>query len=144
MELISYKVSLVKALLVFLLIIPGYVLANNNVDFNKKILMNLDITSFDNSFGPKQLPKGTVIKNTEYNVFTVKENVAYVSNLRKYWVYSLQVVSEKNALLTVCFTDKSLHGTYYHVSKLELKKVGDRYISEKEFSGEENNCKPGV
>ncbi|EJA0166395.1 hypothetical protein MQB33_003456 [Salmonella enterica subsp. enterica serovar Sandiego] len=112
-------------------------------EFVRHVFLNLDITSFPNSMGPKHFPGGTTMKET-FKYFgnpdmssdkkTVKiffPDNSYESDYKKSgWEYNLKILSfDKNKKITACYTD-ICHGlcTYAVTQPVTILERNGEYI----------------
>ncbi|MFC6298262.1 hypothetical protein GNF76_29180 [Pseudomonas sp. CCM 7893] len=102
-----------------------------------KILKNLDITSFSNSFWLKHLPKGTRLKDTDFNNFHINPpssaGIYYAIDKDENFEYSVWIMSKNSRGVIICFGDFALKGTAKTLTPLlvEKNKKG-AYVAKKE------------
>ncbi|EDM0764303.1 hypothetical protein GH700_20185 [Salmonella enterica] len=122
---------------------------NFSPEFVRHVFLNLDVTSFPNSWGPQHFPEGTTMKDIlkrggkyEIKECESKKNCIVIHfpyhikdspYIDDGWSNYLELIKIKNSKILACFTDVNGWNTYNVTKPLELEKIKDKYTVSKEY-----------
>lgn len=100
----------------------------------KKIIENLDISSFRNSLGPRSPEKGATLPSFGFNIPINYDNkeIYGLTDKNNSWSYSIKIIKEEKNNITICFYDyaNTTQSTYKAAEALKLKKdINGKYAS---------------
>ncbi|EBR8158658.1 hypothetical protein DOA20_26460 [Salmonella enterica subsp. enterica serovar Newport] len=126
-----------------------------SLEFVRHVFLNLDVTSFPSSMGPKHFPGGTTMKETfkyfgipevssDKNTVTIffPDNPSDVDYKNSGWEYTLRILSvDKNKKITACYTD-ICHGecTYAVTQPVSIEKRKSKYIVTQAYDKSIDGC----
>ncbi|HEB6949785.1 TPA: hypothetical protein R0445_004400 [Salmonella enterica subsp. enterica serovar Hvittingfoss] len=131
---------------------------NFSPEFVKHVFLNLDITSFPSSMGPKNFPEGTTMKETfkYFSTFSKLEINSKQNAIEIYfndspkdpdlskpgWEYDLKILYiDENKKITACYTDMC-HGlcTYAVIQPLTIEEKKGKYVVTHAYDKSINGC----
>lgn len=154
-------VKKIRILAVFILFMPLICCAKDfSPEFVRHVFLNLDMTSFPNSWAPQHFQKGTTMRDiiktgVENEIQPCKNHKSCIIIHFPYhmkdsaymddgWSNYLKIIEQKENKMLVCFSDINDWGTYNVTQPLELKKVKGKFIVTKAYNRSIDGCKYSI
>lgn len=125
-------------------------------EFVRDVFLNLDMTSFPNSWGPQHFPEGTTMKDIlkKRGEYEIKEcenkknctviHFPYHIKDSTYkddgWYNYLKIIKQEKGKILVCFSDINGWGNYNVTEPLELKKIKGKFVVTHEYNQSIKGC----
>ncbi|WP_420146204.1 hypothetical protein [Sphingobium sp.] len=106
------------------------------------VLANLDLTSFQNSTGPRRVSGKKTFSDYGFTVIRKDKLSAFMEMGSHEWAMSFDVLSTTDSQMTICFRDRARNGGSYNaVSALSLSKSPEGMWMGTQLKGGLPNCR---
>jgi hypothetical protein len=80
----------------------------------KNVIDKLDLTSFNNSIGPRREKGKVTFKDYGISVVTLDDKKAVITKPDNTWKFTVTLLYSKSGQTEICFEDQAMNGGSYH------------------------------